>query len=223
MKVGKYCDIADDFVAGANFSCGQSVRIEKNVIAGNDVKIGNFVVIQEGTRIADNVTIDDFVVLKSGASLGENVAVEDYSMVMSGSRIGAKTKLGTHTKIGKNVVIGENCKFTAFCEIRDKCQLGNNVSMGSRGTISAGWHVEDDVIMKYSFVATDTPIVGQESVKKVGTLKRGSRFGANVAIMPGLSIGENSEIGACSQVRNDVPDNEVWYGNPARFFKKRDL
>ncbi len=163
------------------------------------------------------------MVLKLGTILGDNSIVEDYSLILPDSRIGAKSKIGTHTKIGRNVVIGENCKFTAFCEIRDTCQLGNNVSMGSRCTLSAGVRVEDNVIMKYSFVATDTPVVGQENVKKVGTLKRGSLFGTNVTIMPGVNVGENSEIGACSQVRHDVPDNEVWYGNPARFFKKRDL
>ena len=38
--------------------------------------------------------------------------------------------------------------------------------------------------------------------------------------MPGITIGKNSEIGACSQVRHDVPDNEIWYGSPAKFFKK---
>jgi len=40
--------------------------------------------------------------------------------------------------------------------------------------------------------------------------------------MPGITVGKNSEIGACSQVRHDVPDNEIWYGGPAKFFKKVD-
>jgi acetyltransferase-like isoleucine patch superfamily enzyme len=70
-------------------------------------------------------------------------------------------------------------------------------------------------------VVTDTPVVEQENVKSVGVLKKGSMFGANVTIMPGVNIGENSEIGACSQVRHDVPPNEIWYGNPAKFFKAR--
>ena len=202
MKTGNYCDIADDFISGENFNCRPFVRIEKNVIVGN------------------NVTIESFVVLKSGVRLDSNVTIEEHSMILSNSQIGAGSKIGTYTKVGKNVVIGESCKFTSFCEIRDNCRLGKNVSIGSRGTLSAGAVVEDDVIMKYAFVVTDTPIVGQEKVKKVGTLKRGSRFGANVTIMPGVTVGENSEIRRRSQVRNDVPDNEIWYGNPAKFFKK---
>jgi len=202
MGTAKYCDIADDLIHGKNFRCASFVRIENDVVVG------------------DNVVVESFVVLKSGARIGNNVILEEHATVLSGSVIGAGTRIGTYTKVGNKAVIGENCKFTAFCEVRDNCKLGNNVSMGSRGTLSAGTVVENDVVMKYAFVVTDTPVVGQEQIKSVGILKKGSRYGANVTIMPGVTVGENSEIGACSQVRHDVPDNEVWYGNPAGFFKK---
>ena len=201
--MGKYVDIANDFIHGENFNCASFVKIEKGVVVGH------------------NVTVENYVLLKSNVRIGDRVIVGEYSMVHSGSQIGAGTKIGTYAKVGRNVVIGENCQFTSFCEIRDDCKLGNNVLMGSRGTLSASTNVEDNVIMKYSFVVTDTPVIGKEKDKIVGTLRRGSRFGANVTILPGVNIGENSEIGACSQVRHDVPDNEVWYGNPARFFKKQ--
>jgi acetyltransferase-like isoleucine patch superfamily enzyme len=205
MECGKFCDIADDFKYGKNFKCGSFVKIDKDVVVG------------------DEVTIEDFVLLRSGTRIGNGVIVEDYAMILSGSTIGSGSKIGTYTKVGKDVIIGDQCQFTSFCEIRDKCKLGNNVSMGSRGTLSAGAIVEDDVIMKYSFVVTDTPVLSRGKEKKVGTLKRGSMFGTNVSIMPGINIGVNAEIGACSQVRHDVPDNEIWYGNPACFFKKREI
>jgi acetyltransferase-like isoleucine patch superfamily enzyme len=142
-------------------------------------------------------------------------------MLLSGSSIGNGTKIGTYTKVGKSAFIGDNCQFTSFCEIRDNCRLGNNVAMGSRGTLSANTVIEDDVVMKYSFVVTDTPDLSKGKEKTVGILKKGSMFGTNVTIMPGVNIGKNAIIGACSQIRHDVPDNEIWYGNPAHFFKKR--
>ena len=80
--------------------------------------------------------------------------------------------------------------------------------------------MEDDVIMKYAFVVTDTPDLTRNAEKRVGVLKRGARFGASVVIMPGVTIGENSEVGATSQVRKDVPPDEVWYGIPAKFYRK---
>ena len=37
--------------------------------------------------------------------------------------------------------------------------------------------------------------------------------------MPGVSIGNNVVIGAGSVVTKDIPDGEVWAGNPARFIQ----
>jgi acetyltransferase-like isoleucine patch superfamily enzyme len=179
----------------------------------------SFSIISKNAKISSNVKIGRFCIIEDNVELADGVIVEDYSMVMNGSKIGPNTKIGTYTKIGKNVVIGSNCSFTSFCEIRDNCTLGNSVIMGSRGTLSAHTVVEDDVIMKYAFVVTDTPDLKKNNEKTSGILKKGSRFGASVVIMPSVTIGQNSEIGACSQVRHDVPDNQVWFGIPAKFYR----
>ena len=169
-----------------------------------------------------DVRIGRFCIVEDGVELAEGVVLEDYAMVQAGARIGARTKIGTYTKIGRDVRIGEDCSFTSFCEIRDKCQLGDRVLMGSRGTLSAGTVVEDEVVMKYAFVVTDTPDLLKNNEKSPGRLKRRSRFGASVVIMPSVTIGENAEIGACSQVRKDVPDNQVWFGTPAKYYREVD-
>jgi UDP-2-acetamido-3-amino-2,3-dideoxy-glucuronate N-acetyltransferase len=176
--------------------------VSPQAILGADVKIGRFCIVEDGVELAAGVVL------------------EDYAMVLSGARIGARTKIGTYTKIGRDVRIGEDCSFTSFCEIRDKCDLGDRVLMGSRGTLSAGTVVEDEVVMKYAFVVTDTPDLQKNNEKSVGRLKRKSRFGASVVIMPSVTIGENAEIGACSQVRKDVPDNQVWFGTPAKYYRE---
>ena len=38
----------------------------------------------------------------------------------------------------------------------------------------------------------------------------------------GAEIGDNSIIGACSQVRAHVDKNEIWYGSPAKFYKNNE-
>lgn len=181
---------------------------------------GSFV--SDKAVIGQGVRIGRFCIVEDGVELADDVVLEDYAMVLAGSRIGAKTKIGTYCKVGRNVVIGREGSFTSFCEIRDHCQLGDRVTMGSRGTLSAGTVVEDDVVMKYAFVVTDTPDLTKNNEKIVGRLKARSRFGACVVIMPAVTIGENAEIGACSQVRKDVPDNQVWFGTPAKYYREVD-
>ena len=171
-------------------------------------------------KIGKNVKIGHFCVIEDHVEIGDHTVIENYAMVLERAKVGSNTKIGTYTKVGKNAVVGDHCSFTSYCEIRDNCNLGNNVSMGSRCTLSANTVVEDDVIMKYGFVVTDTPDLNENEKKKTGVLKRNSKFGANVVILPAVTIGENVEIGACSQVRHDVPNNEIWYGSPAKFYRK---
>lgn len=178
--------------------------VSDKAVLGRDVRIGRFCIVEDDVE------------------LGDGVVLEDYAMVLSGARIGPRTKIGTYTKVGRQARIGSDCSFTSFCEIRDHCELGDRVLMGSRGTLSAGTVVEDDVVMKYAFVVTDTPDLQKNDQKSAGRLKRKSRFGACVVIMPSVTIGENVEIGACSQVRKDVPDNQVWFGIPARYYRDAD-
>lgn len=179
----------------------------------------NFSLISDKAKIAEGVTIGRFCIVEDEVEIAEHVVIEDYVMVLNGAKIGRNTRIGTYTKVGKNVKIGADCSFTSYCEIRDNCQLGDQVTMGSRGTLSANTVVEDGVVMKYAFVVTDTPDLTNNDEKSVGRLKKRSRFGASVVIMPAVTIGENSEIGACSQVRKDVPDGEVWFGMPAKYYR----
>ena len=48
-------------------------------------------------------------------------------------------------------------------------------------------------------------------------------IGSHSTILKGVTIGNNAVIGACSVVTRDIPENEVWAGNPARFIRKLDF
>jgi acetyltransferase-like isoleucine patch superfamily enzyme len=45
-------------------------------------------------------------------------------------------------------------------------------------------------------------------------------IGAHSTILKGVTIGENSVVGACSLVTKSIPPNEVWGGNPAKMLKQ---
>lgn len=51
-------------------------------------------------------------------------------------------------------------------------------------------------------------------------IKKGAYIGCNTIICKPVTIGEGAIVGAGSIVTKDIPDNEVWAGNPARFIRK---
>ena len=54
-------------------------------------------------------------------------------------------------------------------------------------------------------------------------LKKNCRIGSHSVIMPGVTVGENSIIGAFSFVNRDIPNNTVALGVPAKVIKRINI
>lgn len=65
------------------------------------------------------------------------------------------------------------------------------------------------------------PNTGTYSRGKV-IIKENAYLGMNTLVVKPVTIGKNSIVGAGSIVTKNIPDNEVWAGNPARFIRKRE-
>jgi UDP-2-acetamido-3-amino-2,3-dideoxy-glucuronate N-acetyltransferase len=50
-------------------------------------------------------------------------------------------------------------------------------------------------------------------------MRRGARIGANVTLLPGLTIGEDALVAAGSVVTRDVPARKIVLGSPARVWR----
>jgi acetyltransferase-like isoleucine patch superfamily enzyme len=89
--------------------------------------------------------------------------------------------------------------------------------------------IEDDVMIgsgvhlytnNHRFDLMDIPIIDQGYYdSKQVVLKKGCWIGANAIILPGVTIGENSVVGAGSVVTKSIPDRVVAVGSPARIIK----
>lgn len=139
--------------------------------------------------------VGQFCIIARSADIGENVTIGNYCQIKD------------NAKIGDNVVIGD------YCEIREGCIVGENTSFGSRCTLAAKTKIGKNCKIKYGFVATDS--ANFDGLKTPCIVGDNVRIGANVTLMPGRTVGDGATIGACSQVRQDVPDNQIWWGNPA--------
>ena len=92
--------------------------------------------------------------------------------------------------------------------VQPQCFIGDGVIINSRAVIE-----HECILENYVHVAPGAVLSGNVIVDE------NTFIGSNATILPGIKIGKNCIIGAGSVVVNNVPEGEVWLGNPARRFK----
>ena len=152
----------------------------------------------------------------------DNVFIHKLSDVQS-SNIGTDTKIWQFVVVLSNAKIGSNCNICSHCLIENEVIIGYNVTIKSGVQIWDKITLEDNVFIgpNVTFTNDKNPRSKQfvsEYPKTV--IKKGASIGANSTILPGITIGENSMIGAGSVVVKNIPANQLWLGNPARFYKE---
>lgn len=108
------------------------------------------------------------------------------------------TKWAWMCQHSENLILGKGCDIGAFSYINAKyrVEIGEDVQLGSHCSV-------------YSVSTIDNK---RGKVK----IKRGAKVGSHSIIMPGVTIGENAIIGACSFVNQDIPDNAIAWGVPVK-------
>jgi acetyltransferase-like isoleucine patch superfamily enzyme len=126
--------------------------------------------------------------------------------------------------------IGDGCKIGTFVEIQKGVRIGRRVKISSHTFICEGVTIEDEVFIghnvsftndKYPRATTEDGVLQSEANWSLvpTRVKRRASIGTSSTILCGVTIGENAIVGAGSVVTQDVPDNAVVAGNPARFLR----
>jgi UDP-2-acetamido-3-amino-2,3-dideoxy-glucuronate N-acetyltransferase len=136
--------------------------------------------------------------------------------------IGENTRIWQFCVVLPDAVIGSNCNICSHCFIENKVVIGNNVTIKIGVQLWDGITIEDNVQIgpNVTFTNDKYPRAKQPFKLQSTLVKKNASIGAGSVILGGITIGENAMIGAGSVVTKDVPDNELWYGNPARFVRK---
>lgn len=144
--------------------------------------------------------------------LGNYVIIFDF-VNLYGCSIDDNSKIGTFVEIQKNASVGKNCKIS------------------SHTFICEGVHIEDNVFVGHNvtFINDKFPksvnIDGSLQTEKDWNLnetivKKGASIGSSATIICGVTIGENSIVGAGAVVTKNVPPNSIVAGVPAKIIRE---
>jgi acetyltransferase-like isoleucine patch superfamily enzyme len=133
-------------------------------------------------------------------------------------------------EIGHQVFIGAQAYLQGRFDGR--CTIGNHVWIGPQSYFDArdliiedfvGWGPGAKVLgSTHTGLPSDVPIIKTSLEIKPVRVKTGADIGMNAIILPGVTIGEGSIVGAGAVVNRDVPPFAIVAGVPARFIRWRE-
>lgn len=112
---------------------------------------------------------------------------------------------GKHVHFGDNVYANFNLTLVDDTDI----YVGDKVMFGPNVTVATAGHPIDPEL-RYQAMQYNIPVHIGNNVW----------IGANAVVLPGITIGDNSVIGAGSVVTKDIPPNVIAVGNPCRVLRE---
>jgi acetyltransferase-like isoleucine patch superfamily enzyme len=114
------------------------------------------------------------------------------------------------------LIIGKNVGISSTALVAHK-----SITIGDNVMIGGGVCIYDTDFHSINPSIRSNPLLDRKfENKKPIKICDNVFIGAHSTILKGVTIGENSVIGACSVVTKSIPPNEIWAGNPARFINK---
>ncbi len=142
-------------------------------------------------------------------AIGDSRKKEDIACILEKAGYQFATIISQSAYISKFVNIGKGSIICQNAIVQPNTNIGNHV------IIHAGCVIEhDNVIGDFANIAPAAATTGNVQIGK------GTYVYTGAVIVPKVKIGEYAVIGAGAVVLNDVPDNAVVVGNPAKPIKK---
>lgn len=183
-----------------NYKIGESLIKDEGVIIGAQGRTSGTIEIGKNARFRSGTVIYEGIKIGDDFKTGHNAVIRENNIIGDNVMVGVSSYLGPGNKIGNNVSIHTGC-FLEMATIEDNVAFGPHVVL------------TDDL---HPRCPRFEECVGGVKIKK------GAKIGANVTILPGVTIGENALVGSGSVVTKDVPSRAVVVGNPAKVIKTID-
>jgi len=157
-----------------------------------------------------------------GTIIGENAFIRSHSVIYAGNVIGSNFQTGHGAMIREDNTIGDNVSIGTSSVVEHHCRIGDKVRIHSQAFICEYSTLEEGCWIGPGAVLSNTlhPLCPKaKECLKGPKIEKGAKIGANATVLPDLTIGENSLVGAGAVVVKDVSKNSVVAGSPAAAIK----
>lgn len=135
------------------------------------------------------------------------------------SHIGTGTKIWQFCVILPSAQIGDDCNVCAHCFIENDVLIGDRVTIKCGVQLWNGLRIEDDV-----FIGPNATFTNDKYPKSkhyldtfpITVIKKKASIGAGAIILPGVTVGEGAMVAAGAVVTQNVPENAIVKGVPAK-------
>lgn len=200
----------------------QAIVSEKAVI-GKNVTIGPFTIVHGNVWIDDNVVIEGFCEiglsnhLSGGAPLiiGEGAHIRSHSIFYEASTFGERLVTGHRVTVREKTIAGKNLQIGTLSDIQGHCTIGDYVRFHSNVHIGQKSCIGNYVWIFPYVVLTNDPHPPSNVLKGV-VVEDYAAIATMSVILPGVTIGKGSLVGAHSSVSRDTEAEMVYAGAPAK-------
>lgn len=195
--------------------------------------IASTAVIHPNVRLGQNVTVEDFCVIGAPYKgwngeetvIGDNAVIRSHTVIYAGNQIGNNFQTGNKTNIRELNQIGNDVSIGTLSVVEHHVVLEDGVRIHSQAFVP-----EYSVLKRGAWIGPATVLTNarfplhpeaKHTLQGV-TIGEQAKVGANCTLLPGVSIGSRSLIGAGSLVASDIPEGVIAFGQPARVSRAID-
>ncbi len=207
--------------------------IHPTAIVSAKARLGQNVTVGPFSLVHDNVVVGDDTVIESHCELGHPAALADgqplrigrsslirsYSIFYEGSAFGDRLVTGHRVTVREQTQAGANLQIGTLGDIQGHCSMGDYVRLHSNVHIGQHSRIGSYVWIFPYVVLTNDPHPPSE-VRMGVTVADFAAIATMCVVLPGVNIRRGALVGAHSMVAQDVEEDTVAAGSPAKFICK---